>query len=100
MKSMTAAQASSGNSFELHEILKAHLMKPLGIVMGVMFFQQFTGINAIIYNTVAIFKTAGSTIEGRFATIIVGFVQLIATLASGSMVFRILNKYMFRVSHS
>lgn len=86
IKAMAAAQASAGNSFELHEILRAPLMKPLGIVMGVMFFQQFSGINAIIYNTVAIFRSAGSTIEGRYATIIVGFVQLAATLASGSMV--------------
>lgn len=31
----------------------------------IMFFQQFTGINAIIYNTVTIFQTAGSTIDSR-----------------------------------
>ena len=89
VKAMAAAQSSSGKSFEMHEILKGPLMKPLGIVMGVFFFQQFTGINSIIYNTELIFRSAGSTIEGRYATIIVGFVQLVATLAAGSMVFQL-----------
>jgi hypothetical protein len=67
------------------------VIKPLGISLGVMLFQQTTGINAIIFYTVSIFQTAGSTIESRYATIIVGAVQLIFTLASGFLVISILN---------
>jgi hypothetical protein len=62
------------------------VIKPLGISLGVMLFQQTTGINAIIFYTVSIFQTAGSTIESRYATIIVGAVQLIFTVASGFLV--------------
>ena len=62
------------------------VIKPLGISLGVMLFQQTTGINAIIFYTVSIFHTAGSTIESRYATIIVGAVQLIFTVASGFLV--------------
>jgi hypothetical protein len=47
------------------------VIKPLGISLGVMLFQETTGINAIIFYTVSIFQTAGSTIESRYATIIV-----------------------------
>ena len=62
------------------------VMKPLVISLGIMFFQQTTGINAIIFYTVSIFQTAGSSIESRYATIIVGAVQLIFTVASGFLV--------------
>lgn len=68
------------------ELLKGSVWKPLSISMGIMFFQQFTGINAMVFYTVNIFKSAGSSIDGRYATIIVGVVQLIATALSGFFV--------------
>ena len=73
---------------QFSELLKGPVIKPFGISTGIMFFQQFTGINAIIYNTVSsIFQTAGSTIESRYCTIIVGVVQLVFTIISGFFVF-------------
>jgi len=68
------------------ELLKGSVLKPLSISLGIMFFQQFTGINAMVFYTVSIFKSAGSSIDGRYATIIIGFVQLIATASSGFFV--------------
>lgn len=59
------------------------VLKPLFISLGIMLFQQTTGINAVVFYTVSIFQTAGSTLDGRYATIIVGFVQLVFTVASG-----------------
>ena len=46
------------------------VIKPLGISLGVMLFQQTIGINAIIFYTVSIFQTDGNSIESRYATII------------------------------
>lgn len=46
------------------------------------------GINAMVFYTVSIFKSAGSSLDGRYATIIIGFVQLIFTAASGLVVDR------------
>jgi facilitated trehalose transporter len=68
------------------ELLKGSVLKPLGISLGIMFFQQFTGINAVVFYTVSIFKSAGSSIDGRYATIIIGVVQLLATAVSGFFV--------------
>ena len=73
-------------NIQLKELLKGSVLKPLALSMALMFFQQFTGINAIVYNTGSIFKSAGSSIDPRYATIIVGFVQLVFTISSGFLV--------------
>ena len=44
-----------------------------------MVFQQWSGVNAIIFNTVTIFNAANVNINQYLATNIVGVVQLIAT---------------------
>ena len=46
-----------------------------------MIFQQWSGVNAIIFNTVTIFNAANVAIDGHLATNIVGAVQLIATFS-------------------
>ena len=67
-------------------LLEGRVLKPLGISMGIMFFQQATGANAIIFHTVSIFHMSGSKLDGRYSTIIVGFVQVVITIASGFFV--------------
>lgn len=74
------------NKTNLANLFTGPVLRPLAISLGLMLFQQTTGINAIIFYTVSIFKTAGSTIDERFATIVVGAVQLIFTIASGFFV--------------
>ncbi|XP_022827727.1 facilitated trehalose transporter Tret1-like [Spodoptera litura] len=54
--------------------------------LGLMFFQQFSGINAVIFYTNNIFQSAGSNIPPVIATIIVGVVQTIATYLSSVFV--------------
>ncbi|KAI8423000.1 hypothetical protein MSG28_014088 [Choristoneura fumiferana] len=54
--------------------------------LGLMFFQQFSGINAVIFYTNNIFSAAGSNIDPVIATIIVGVVQTIATYISSLLV--------------
>jgi facilitated trehalose transporter len=51
-----------------------------------MFFQQSTGVNALVFHTVNIFHIAGSELDGRYCTIIVGFGQIVFTIASGFFV--------------
>lgn len=54
--------------------------------LGLMFFQQFSGINAVIFYTNDIFHSAGSNIPPVIATIVVGVVQTIATYISSLLV--------------
>ena len=68
------------------DLLKGYVWKPLGISMGIMFFQQFSGINAVIFYTVSIFESAGTHMDSHYETIIIGSVQLISTILSGFMV--------------
>lgn len=77
---------SQQQGIKLKDLMTKSVMKPFGISLGIMFFQQATGINAMVFYTVSIFQTAGSSIDSRYATIIVGAVQLVFTVASGFFV--------------
>lgn len=61
-------------------------LKGMGITMGLMFFQQMSGINAVIFYTNTIFEAADTGIDPNLATIIVGIIQVIATFISSLVV--------------
>ncbi|KAJ8955984.1 hypothetical protein NQ318_006255, partial [Aromia moschata] len=56
------------------------------ICFSLMFFQQMSGVNAVIFYTGDIFESAGSTLISSTATIIVGVMQVVATLVSSIVV--------------
>lgn len=66
------------------EIFKPWLRNALIIAMGIMFFQQFVGINTVIYYSPKIFLAAG--FEGEeaaiAASVIVGVVNVLFTIVS------------------
>ena len=75
-------------TFLWSEFKKPELLKPLTISLIIMAFQQFSGINAVMFYTVSIFKDAGLTETGaglansNVATVIIGVVQVVATLVA------------------
>ncbi|KAL4701899.1 hypothetical protein ACJJTC_013187 [Scirpophaga incertulas] len=67
-------------------ITKRTALKAILICYSLMLFQQLSGINAVIFNTSAIFDSAGASIESAIATIIIGVIQVVATFVSSLVV--------------
>lgn len=61
-------------------------IKALFISLGLMFFQQMSGINAVIFYTKDIFEAADTGIDSGLATIIVGVMQVISVFVSSIIV--------------
>ncbi|CAG9087445.1 unnamed protein product [Plutella xylostella] len=70
-------------------ITKKSAIKALVICYALMFFQQLSGINAVIFNTSQIFSSAGASIEPSIASIIIGVIQVVATFTSSLIVDRL-----------
>ncbi|XP_016929967.2 facilitated trehalose transporter Tret1 [Drosophila suzukii] len=73
-------------------------LKGLFLSIFLMIFQQMTGINAIIFYSTFIFQTAGSTLEPRFSTIIVGVVMVVSTVISILLIERLGRKVLLLIS--
>ena len=72
------------NTSSWKELLKPWLRTPLIIAIGIMFFQQFVGINTVIYYSPKIFLMAGfdGAVSAIWASVGVGVVNLLATMIS------------------
>ncbi|OXA51092.1 Facilitated trehalose transporter Tret1 [Folsomia candida] len=62
------------------------LVGRIGICLWLLFFQQMTGIEVILIFTVYIFQSARVRMDPNICTIIVGFVQIVATFMSALLV--------------
>lgn len=65
-----------------NDLLLPYNLKPTLILLGLMLFQQLSGINAVIFYTVEIFEDAGSDMDSNLSAIIIGIVQVVATFAA------------------
>jgi len=72
--------------------------KGLMVAFGLMIFQQLSGINAVIFYTTDIFKSAGSSIEPETQTIIVGVIQVVITFISTLVVDRLGRRILLMLS--
>jgi SP family facilitated glucose transporter-like MFS transporter 8 len=75
--------AESSEQVSLLELAsRQEFSRPLVVVLAVMAFQQATGINVVMFYTVSIFQAAGFKESGGVATVVIGAVQVIATIAA------------------
>lgn len=75
------------NKVSLKETLNTRAAKKsLLICFSLMFFQQMSGVNAIIFYTSKIFSDAKTGLENSTATIIVGIMQVLATFLASLLI--------------
>ncbi|KAI5644141.1 sugar transporter domain-containing protein [Phthorimaea operculella] len=82
-------QKRTNNVSFLRSITKKTALKAVLICYALMLFQQLSGINAVLFNTSTIFGSAGAAINPEVATIIIGVIQVVATLISSMVVDRL-----------
>lgn len=77
-------EADKHNTVGVSEIFKPYLRTALMIAIGIMFVQQFVGINTVIYYAPTIFIIAGfsGAKAAIAATVSVGIVNVLATILS------------------
>lgn len=95
---MESAGSGSGSIRDLFAVTANR--KGFIICVMLMFFQQFSGINAVIFYSQKIFKSAGSTLDPSICTIIIGVVQVFMTFASAALVERAGRKILLLMSSS
>ncbi len=90
-----SAQQTSAAS----EILKPWLRAPLIITIGIFFFQQFSGVNTIIYYSPIIFKMAGivSNTDSILPAIVIGTVNVLACFLSVLLLDRVGRRKLYRI---
>ncbi len=76
------------------EFKKPELLQPLKVAVGLMFFQQFSGINVVMFYTVSIFESAGYGKKGTLATVLIGIVQVVFTLVACIMMDKVGRRYL------
>ncbi|EDV54939.1 facilitated trehalose transporter Tret1-2 homolog [Drosophila erecta] len=62
------------------------VLKGLGIAVLLQVFQQWTGINAILFYSTSIFEDTGSNISGSDSTLIIGVTQVTSTLVAVAII--------------
>ena len=93
-------KSSSSESNSIKELLRLAYVRPLLISLGLMFFQQMSGINAVIFYTVSIFEKSGGSVDSNLSSIIIGLANFFATLGSNLVIDRVGRKVLLNVSAS
>lgn len=85
IKSVLESSMQSSSSIA-ESLRKTAFRKAFIIALALMFFQQLSGINAIIFYTSDIFSASGAKIDPKTAAIFVGGFQALATFISSLVV--------------
>lgn len=97
MERIVRSQSSKG-SFSVRELILPANYRPALISFGMMFFQQMSGINIVIFYSNHIFATAGYADDPKTPTIIIGSVLVAATAASCVLIDRAGRRILLLVS--
>lgn len=94
-----AADESAGKNTSFLDMLKSPAdRKAMLASFGMMFFQQASGVNAVIFYTVMIFEASGSSMAPELASILVALVQLVMSGVAALIVDRAGRKPLLMIS--
>ncbi|XP_050666262.1 facilitated trehalose transporter Tret1-like [Leptidea sinapis] len=100
LRELTCSQAESdrlgGNAFG--QVFSMKYLPAILISLGLMLFQQLSGINAVIFYAATIFKLSGSTINEDLCSIIIGVVNFISTFIATAIIDRAGRKLLLYIS--
>lgn len=87
-------------AFSWQQFVKPDVFKPLMISVTLMFFLQFSGINAILFYATDILKDAGTSLTPNVSLIIVNASLVIATIPGSLLIDRLGRKILLIISGS
>lgn len=94
-----AVDESAGKNTSFLDMLKSPADRKAMIAsFGMMFFQQASGVNAVIFYTVMIFEASGSSMSPELASILVALVQLVMSGVAALIVDRAGRKPLLMIS--
>ncbi|XP_013176543.1 PREDICTED: facilitated trehalose transporter Tret1-like isoform X2 [Papilio xuthus] len=100
MRELTRSQAEAdlvrGNQFK--QLFAVKYIPAVLISLGLMFFQQLSGINAVIFYASTIFESAGSNIDPQLSSVIIGVVNFISTFIATVLIDRLGRKILLYIS--
>ncbi|EFN83325.1 Solute carrier family 2, facilitated glucose transporter member 8 [Harpegnathos saltator] len=83
-----AEEATSKKSSIFNLIRDSATRRAMLATLGAMFFQQMSGINAVIFYTTTIFEASGSSMPAEIASIIIALVQAVMSAVAAVIVDR------------
>ncbi|KAJ9581436.1 hypothetical protein L9F63_023368 [Diploptera punctata] len=88
-RAIDAIQKQGEQKASLGDLLSSRgTVRALIVSIGLMTFQQFSGVNAVIFYSGKIFQASGSAMSATTSSIVIGIVQVLATYASTLLVDR------------
>ncbi|CAG9581336.1 unnamed protein product [Danaus chrysippus] len=101
MRELTRSQAEAdltrgANTFG--QLFSRKYLPAVLITLGLMLFQQLSGINAVIFYASKIFKMAGSTVDENLSSIIIGIVNFVSTFIATAIIDRLGRKMLLYIS--
>lgn len=69
------------------DLLKRWALTPMSLAVTLMMLQQLSGINAAVFNAVAIFESAGSTLDTLICAILLNLDQVTKILYGKKFVY-------------
>ncbi|CAB0019235.1 unnamed protein product [Nesidiocoris tenuis] len=93
LKQPTSSMAEFFRALRTKEAVTATI-----ISLGLMTFQQITGVNIVVFYLSKIFNAAGTKLDTRTCTVGVGFAQVVANILSVSLVDKLGRKFILQIS--